>query len=1122
MQGSVRKAISFLVLAWLVPAAHGWCQVQNASLTGLVSDPSGAVVAGATVTASDNATHLAYQTKTDSSGYYLLGGLNIGTYTVTVEMKGFKKAIHDNVVLDIGERGRNDFQLTLGEVSQVVEVKTAATALQTESASPRVDITNTEVLDLPLGRRNWDDLLLLSSGVTGDRYTEQSSATSSGRTAIVDVHGVRSLQNNFLLDGVDNNTTSENALELSAETVHASVDAIQEFTMITDPYSAEYGRSPGAAIVVATKGGTDKFHGTGWEFVRNNDFDSTDFFTNRSGAKKSKYDLNQFGGNIGGPIVKDRAFFFFNYEGQHLAQGIPILSNVPTASERAGNFSPTAAAANKTTYATIYDRVGDCKAKDPSAINADNSFVGNVIPTTCLDPESQKILSYLPATNLVPATGALNANDYFNSPNLLDNSNSYTSRVDAQISGNNHAFVRYSNLPRYRDAPGAFYPSIIDGASSSSIGKYYLHSQGAAVGDDWIISPTMLNEVRIGWNRAHSHETQNPFGENTLSSIGWLGVPNSPLYDGGIPGMTVSGGGGVPAIGAGGARARMGSPDYTPKFEYTNAFEESDTLGITRGTHQLKVGADFHAPMRNIYLDVPGMRGSMSFDGQFTGIPLADYLMGYPYNAEYSNSTIADSREWMMSYFFQDEWKATPKLSVNYGLRYDYAPWEYEGGNHMSNFNPLTGQLFYPSDSPYGRSLVNNDHNDWAPRLGLAYHILPNWVIRTGYGRFYQLFERIGSEDQMYLDLPWHVTNNTSTSSSTVPVNNMRVATGMNLSINPSQVSPTTVNTHIVNPFDRTPSVDQWNFGLQRLFKGNMVLTVDYVGTKGTHQSYLENFNENPFVNGIPTGVAPYPDFGSLELRNNGGNSTYQGLEVSLEKKFSHGLMFRANYTWSHSIDWEADDLNDIGSPTDADDAYAYKQVNRGNSDFDYRHVVSISYVYQIPQLPALRNAASGGARVASQILRDWRFSGITTGRTGEPFSVTDTNLDSKLEGPSGGLITAYADCTAHGGLSAGPNRTILHWFNTADYSTPPIVELPNCGRNTLFGPDLIQFDMSLSRSIRFGEQRSLELRWDALNAFNNTHFGVPDRNVTDSTFGQISGLSGDPRTMQFALKLYF
>ena len=1099
-----------------------WSQVQNASLTGLVSDPSGAVVANAMVTARNNATNLTYTTKSDSSGYYLLGGLTIGTYTVTVEMKGFKKAIHDNVVLGVGESGRNDFVLALGEVTQVVEVKTATIVLQTESAQTGADISNTEVLDLPLGRRNWDDLLLLSSGVSGDRYSEQGSSTASGRTAIVDVHGVRSLQNNFLLDGVDNNSTSENVLELSAETVHESVDAIQEFSLITDPYSAEYGRSPGAAIVVVTKGGTDKFHGTGWEFVRNNIFDSTDFFTNRSGAKKSKYDLNQSGGNIGGPILKGRAFFFFNYEGQRLAQGIAIIGNVPTASERIGDFSTGEATLNRTTYKTISDPVGDCKAKDPTAINADNTFVNNVIPTVCLDTESQKFITYLPSSNITPATGALNANDYYNSPPLLDNSNSYTTREDLEIKANNHAFVRYSILPRYRDAPGAFYPALIDGASSSSIGKYYLHSQGAALGDDWIISPTMLNEVRIGWNRAHSLETQNPFGENTLSSLGWLGVPDNPAYDGGLPGMTVSGGGGISAVGAGGARARMGSPDYTPKHEYTNSFEESDTLGITRGTHQFRVGVDYHMPMRNVYLDVPGVRGSMSFDGQYTGIPWADFLMGYPYNGEYTGQTIVDSRDWMMSYFFQDDWKATPKLSVNYGVRYDYSPWEYEAGNHMSNFDPATGTLFFPSNSPYGRGLVKNDKDNWGPRLGLAYHIKPNWVIRTGYGRFYQLFERQGSEDQMYLDLPWHVTNSGSTSSTTQTFNNMRVATGINLSIDPNVVSPTTVNTHIVDPNSRTPSIDQWNFGFQRMFAGNMVLTLDYVGTKGTHLSYLTNLNQNPFVNGIPTGVAPYPNFGTLELRENGGNSTYEGLEATLEKKLSHGLLFRANWTWSHSIDWDCDDLNILGSPVDPDDHYAYKQINRGNSDFDYRQVVSVSYVYQIPEVRALRDSTGGGSRMLRQVLRNWRFSGITTGRTGEPFSIEDTNLSSKIEGPRGGLETAYADCLANGALSAGPNRSIYHWFNTADYAAPPITELPNCGRNTLFGPDLIQFDMSLNRAIKFGESRSVEIRWDALNSFNNTHFGFPDRNVTDGTFGQISSLSGDPRVMQFALKLYF
>jgi outer membrane receptor protein involved in Fe transport len=1118
----VRRSV-FISVVLFGLALPGWSQVQNASVTGLVTDPSGAVVAGALVTARNNATNLTYTTKTDSSGYYLLGGLIAGTYAVSVETSGFKKAIHDNVVLGVGESGRNDFLLDLGAVTQVVEVKTGIAVLQTESAQTGADISNTEVVDLPLGRRNWDDLLLLASGVSGDRYSEQGSSTASGRTAIVNVHGVRSLQNNFLLDGVDNNSTSENVLELSAETVHMSVDAIQEFRLLTDPYSAEYGRSPGAAIVVVTKGGTDKFHGTGWEFVRNNKFDSTDFFTNRSGRKISKYDLNQFGGNIGGPIVKDRAFFFFNYEGQRLAQGIPLLGNVPTASERIGDFSPAEATLNHTTYKTISDKVGDCLAKDPAAINANGSFVGNKIPATCLDTESQTFITYLPLPNLTPASGALNTNDYYNAPPLLDNSNSYNARVDIQIRPNNHVFVRYNIMPRFRDNPGAFYPMLIDGASSSSVGKYYIHSQGAALGDDWIISPTMLNEVRIGWNRGHSNETQNPFGENTLSSLGWKGVPDSPVYDGGLPGMTVSGGGGIGAPGAGGARARMGSPDYTPKHEYSNGLEESDTLGITHGTHQFKLGVDYHFPMRLIYLDVPGMRGTMGFNGQYTGIPWADYLMGYPNSGGFTGQTIVDSRDWMMSYFFQDDWKVTPKLSINYGLRYDYSPWEYEAGNHMSNFNPVTGTLFFPSDSAYGRSLAKNDKENWAPRLGIAYHFKPNWVLRTGYGRFYQLWERQGSEDQMYLDLPWHVTNSGSTSSSTVPFNNMRVATGINLSLDPTVVSPTTVNTHIVNPNSVHASIDQWSFGFQHTVGASMVLTVDYVGTKGTHLSYLTNLNENPFVNGIPTGVAPYPNFGTLELREDGSNSTYEGLEVTFEKRFSHGLQFRANWTWSHSLDWDCDDLNTLGSPVDPDDHYAYKQTNRGNSDFDYRHVVSASYIYNIPEIPALRDSTSGSGRVARQILRDWRFSGISTGRTGEPYSIEDGNLSSKLEGPRGGLITAYANCLGNGALGAGnSNRSIYHWFNTADYAAPPIVELPNCGRNTLFGPDLIQFDMSLNRSFRFGESRRLDIRWDALNAFNNTHFGYPDRGVTDSAFGQITNLSGDPRVMQFAVKLYF
>ena len=355
--GVFRVLFLFVLMACLtlLPAGLGWSQIQNASVGGRITDPSGAVVPDAHLTAQNQATGMKYSTTSNSSGYYTFPTIPIGTYTVTVNANGFKKIVRSNITLEVGQSARVDFKLQLGSPVQTVQVTSATPLLQTQSAMPQTAIRNRLVTNLPLSTRNWDDLMGLVAGVQGYRYTNQSGSTASGRFGGINVNGVRSLQNNFILDGVDNNTVSENVQELSTEVIRPSVDAVREFKIITDPYSAEYGRSPGAAIIVTTKSGTNKFHGEAWEFNRTSATDATDFFTNRAGAKKPGLTQNQFGGNFGGPIIKNHAFFFFNYEGTRISQGVTRLSNVPLPNERAGNFSPAAGAANGVTYGPIFD-----------------------------------------------------------------------------------------------------------------------------------------------------------------------------------------------------------------------------------------------------------------------------------------------------------------------------------------------------------------------------------------------------------------------------------------------------------------------------------------------------------------------------------------------------------------------------------------------------------------------------------------------------------------------------------------------------------------------------------------------------------------------------------------------
>ena len=1145
------RIIASLLLLYVSLAIQGSAQVNTASLTGQVTDTAGAVIPNASVTVKNKATAAERSTTTDSSGYYTFASLPVGIYSVTIELQGFKRAVHEAVSLEIGQKARLDTLLEVGAVSESVIVATSPPLLTTQEATTGGVIESRMISDLPLAGRNWDDLLNGVPGVQADRYSEQGGATANGRTGGANVHGVRSLQNNFVLDGVDNNSISENVQELTTQVARPSVDSIQEFKVSTNPYSAENGRSPGALISVTTKGGGNDFHGTLYEFHRNRIFDANNFFQNRAGAPKPPHVQNQFGVNFSGPVVlprfgddrgpsiynlKNKLFFFFNYEGTRVRKGVTRLGNVPLPNEIRGDFSAAAGAANRVTYAQIFDRVGDCRAKVPGAFNANGSFINNQIPAACLDPLAQKVLGILPAANIVPGSGALNVSNFLRSPGIVDDTDSYTARVDWQANSQNSVFVRYTFSDRFRYVPGQF-GGIADGTGSSANGRLFMQGQSAAIGWTRTISPTLLNEFRMGWGRNNSRATQDPFGLNTLAEFGFKGVQDSPTYSGGLPGLNISARGGTLVIGGQSGFDRIGSPDFLPKSQATNQFQWSDTLNASYGAHQLKFGVDIRGPMRNIYLDVPGLRGSFNFDGNRTGIGLADFLLGYPSGAQLTNLAVVDSRLKMYSGFFQDDWKVTPKFTMNLGLRYDFATWPYEGADRLTNLDPLTGLKFTPANSQFGKSLVQPDKNNFAPRVGFVYQLSSETVVRAGYGRFYMLFERAGSEDQLALNLPYLVNNVVTAATTSQTANNMRLQTGFNLSLSPSAVDPTLVRLRAVNPEAVDPSIDQWNIGIQRQLPGNMVATLDYVGTKGTHLSTLKNLNQplfnangtimNAVINGTLQPVLPFPALGPIEFRDNGGNSNYHGGELTLEKRFSQGLSFRGAYTYAKSIDESQEHLaaGGTGSFTQSNN----RRERRGPSDFDIRHHLAISYIYELPFGHGTSHFTNGPL---SYLLGGWRLSGTGGFRTGRPFTVRAGNNDTALGGPrGGGLVSAFADCLRDGSLS-GSDRTIDRWFDATAYATPTALNpttgtvqarLGNCGRNTLRGPSLTNFDMALARTFNyFGEGRSLEIRWEMFNMFNTTQFALPERNINSLAVGRITALAGDPRLMQFAAKFSF
>jgi hypothetical protein len=1060
---SVLALVSILVLPSTAVA-----QVDRATLSGLVKDSDGAVVPGATVAVTSLATGQASQQVTTPSGAYQVGNLIPGKYRVDVELNGFKKS-SQIVTVEVSQRARLDVVLELGSFNETVTVAETASLLSSDATLGAV-IPQMQVANLPLSIRNWDDLLALVPGVQGDRYTEQGGGTSFGRTGGINVHGARALQNNFLLDGVDNNSISENVQELTTQVSRPSVDAIQEFKVVTSPYSAEYGRSPGAAVSVSTKSGTNAFHGTTYEYFRNDSFDSIDYFSQRANAAKAPNNQNQFGVNLGGPIVSNKAFFFSDYEGTRITRGVTRLTRVPTADDRAGIFTSA--------------------IKDPQT---GLPFANNAIPASQMDPTALGILA------LVPLPNQSGANNFFRTADLLDNSDRFLARFDVKPNAKDGVFGRYIYSNRTRQIPGAF-GGVIDGTGTSAFGNQTIKSNAFVGGWTRVLSNTTVNEFRVSWSQATSDAVQQPFGVSPPAAATIPGSVTNPTVAGGMAGITIDGYFGGSGLG------RIGSPDFLPKFQHTNQFEFLDTISWVRGTHSLKAGADIMAPMQNQYMDVPATRGSLRFRNSFTGNPMADFLLGYVADLQMSNVWTVEQRHQGQMYFVQDDWKVNPRLSLNVGLRYDYMTPALEANNAQTNFIPTgSGSLVFAADgSLEDRALVKPDRNNFAPRAGVVYRLDDKTSLRAGWGIFYNLFDRIGSEDQLALNLPGLVNKTiTKTSGSPVFLLNQGFPAGFlnTPSLDPNAGQLTAVRLRAVDQNDPATMITQASAGVQREFSGKMVLSADFVYTRGSNLATLVNLNQP-----LPTaagnnalGPLPYPNFGFIEWRADNGKSEYEGVDLGLERRFSNGYAFGIAYTIGNSQDNASEQLTTQGSN-------AFPQNSRdfglwyGPSDYDVRHRFSANFLWT---LPLGTNA----------IARDWMVSGIYTAHTGHPFTVNQSgnNVGTNMTG----LPNMIGDPT-------GP-KTVDQWFNTAAFQAVPSGTFGNEQRNQLTGPGFQNMDLTIQRQIRLNQGVSVTLRWDIFNLFNTVNFGLPNRDISSpATLGSISSLASDPRTMQIAARLTF
>lgn len=1116
-------------------------QIDTASVTGQVSDAQGAAVGAARVVAVNQATRISVETTTGGEGYYTLTNLRPGSYTITAAQANFKTSSRKDYELNVGQKSRLDFSLAVGDATATVDVTTETQSLiQREDASLGNVVDNRRVTTLPLPQRSWDDLLTQVAGTQGDPYTEQSGGTASGRTGSVNIHGIRSLYNNFILDGQDNNSISTNVQEFSTQVSRPSIDSLNEFKVVTSQFSADTGRAAGGVISVTTKSGTNDFRGLAYEYVRNRVFDANDFFSNRLGRSRPQRVQNQFGGNLGGPIWKNRAFFFADYEATRIRQGVLRIATVPLANELAGNFaarlgSPVSVGGNQIPIfncngtasgqfvraGQIFDPRSRTLCPNPNfnpnqAASLTNlpyfpqPFAGNVVAN--VDPVAARFAALFPSPTIGGAS-----NNFARTPTLTDDGDRFTTRLDYKINDANDIFGRYAYGKRARFVPG-FFGGLADGTDTSAWGLTSVKTHALVAGWNYIINPNVVNQFRFGANIADAVSTQEPFGEGDSSS-----------FIGGLPNV---GQGGIPAMVIAGYSPRLGSADFLPKFQKSKQFQFTNTTTVVRGAHNIRFGADVMAPLKLDYIDVPGTRGRFDFAAAYTsylgvtgtGNALADFLVGTPINVLLTNSGVVEQRRYMYAFFAQDDWKITRKLTLNLGLRYDFGSPSYEAGNRLANFDPnaalaatnqaqaLASLQLAKSGDLRARSLIEPDRNNFAPRFGFAYSVNDKFVVRGGYGLFYNLLDRIGSEDQIALNPPNIINFNTRTDTVGSAVAGVTLSGGLPANLlSPNNIQIRNIQVRAANPESATPYIQQASIGFQYQFSDDWLAEINYVYTKGTKLYTLRDLNQ-PLPN-QPT-TRPYSQFGLIEYRDDNGISRYDGFEATLDKRFSEGYTVRAVYTLSQSKDNSGEHLTSGGSSTFPDNARDLSNWY-GFSDFDVRHRFVVNGILESPFGKSGRYMRDG---IGGAILGGWVLTGTLNTRSGRPFTVTQSGDPLRL----GALSTTLADLV---GDPAVENQTVDRWFNPAAFQVLPgtLTRFGNQPRNSLRGPGFASLDMAVHRRFGLGhENTNLEFRWEVFNVLNRPNFGLPNRTVNGGGFGTITTLQGDPRIMQFAVRFSF
>ena len=1104
---------SWVLAMWLLSAGLA-AQQETATLTGIVTDPTGAAVADATVVATQTSTGVLTRTTTNHAGVYTLANLRVGPYSVSVEKAGFRKYVQVGLTLQVNQTARVDVTVQLGQQSEEVRVVAEVPMLETESASRGAVIDRRRIVDLPLNGRDYNHLALLSPGVLP--ATPRFSVSTLQFKGAFNANGNRVFMNAYLLDGLDNVSYSTGYRGENVQVVQPSVDALAEFKIQTANYSAEFGRSAGAIVNAVIRSGSNRFHGTLYEFLRNEALDANNFFANFAGRDKPPLKRNQFGGSVGGPVKRNKTHFFADYEGLRDREGVPRFLNVPTAAMKSGNFQGVAA------------------LTDPT-VSGRPPFPNNTIPTTKHDPVGVRLLSTLP-----DPTGPGLSNNYFRTTVNRTRTDQFDARVDHQIAPRLNSFARYSFVDTRIDRPSPM-PGLGEGSFSDTFGLTQNRSQSVATAATWNINAAAVLDGRFGYTRGSYRVAPPNAGGPCPSEL--LGISTPAIdsqYCGGLPKIRLTG------------YSDFGRSTSTPQFQVPEAFNARASVNALAGQHLLKAGAEWLF-VRTPILDIGQLIGNFGFDGAFTGDPIADILLGMPRTFSMNNPVVFHQSQRLQFYYVQDDWKIHPKLTLNVGLRYEQATPPREENNRMANFDPAGGSyvqlvpggpltLFpgifvLPSGSSgAAQSLIRGDNNDFAPRFGFAWMARPKTVIRGGYGIFYNHTNRQGTDGLLEFNLPALLEPTFPATSAPAFLLRNGYPSGI---LDPARINDPIIATTSLRRAQqidqRSPYVQQWSVGAQREFRQDFLLEASYVATKGTKLPGFRNLNyatPAPFPGPTvqPQARRVYPQFGDIQYMENRVNTNFHSLQLRLEKRFSFGFSGSASYTWGKVLGNGVDNLStaqaatpgvDVGASRDVQDP-RNARLDYGPSEFDITHRVVFNYVWQLPFGRDQR--WFGSLRGWPQFfLGGWQINGITTFQTGLPLTMVLTSTElTNLS--MGGERARRPDVTGPL-VPSGFRQNIDHWFDTSKLVVPNSA-IGNSGVGVVRGPGTTNVDFSFFKNYELDENRRFQFRLETFNALNRANFGQPalsfDGTRTGTGLGTIRATNTPARIIQFGLKLYF